>query len=625
MKSDKIVPQLLGLDNYTIWSNCIRSYLIGEDLWEVVTGKEVSQEKDAKALEVIKSSCGFDLCQGIDINEFKSARTAWDQLFSHCVCTPQLVNPPPVLMDDNYETWRNYMEQYLKKLGLWDVVHQEVLEDPKIWEQKNAKAFHHILISCGPNTLPLIFNLGSAKAAWERLASIQKVDPYLPLYHDLEKAGNPMIRQMLESKTVPNELRSWITPYRHTILHSATMQQQEDIVKDLAKKLTPEDLKQRVDTGDTALILAACVGNEKIARYLAESCPELVTMGNIDGDIPLVVAANFGHKSTVWYLYSVTPEEYLNPADPRHDPSHPHGTSLLISCINDGFFDIALDLATRFPKLASGREKSGIMALQMLASKPLAFPSGKELVFWKQWIYSRMPVKLPHAAYKASRGDPEKGLEGQTKNQDMIARVPGGKALYKEKLKHLRVQELLSCIIYERMQLDTRSLCFEFIKIAFSAAENGIAEIIIKIAEIHPEVLNFKDENERNLFSIAALRRQKNVFTLLHRRDAWKALAASGVDKNRNTVLHLVATLVPSSQHDRISGAALQMKRELQWFQEVQKLVQPKLREAKNAENKTPRELFTESHQQLKEAGEKWMKDAATSSSLVAALIVTIM
>ncbi|KAK6943527.1 Ankyrin repeat [Dillenia turbinata] len=368
---------------------------VPEDLWDAVIGKEVSSEKDAKALEVIKSSCGIDLLQTIDINEFKSAQTAWNQLAF--LCTPQLVKPGPVLMDDNYEIWSNYRQENLKDLGLWDVVDEEIQEHSKIWEQKNAKALHHIQISCGLKTLPQILDLDSAKAAWERLASIQKVDPFQLLYDDLGKAGTPMIRMLLQL-TVSDELRGSITPYRHTILHIATIQQKENVVKDLVKKLTSEDLKQEEDTGNTALLLAACVGNEKIARYIAESCPELLTIGNKDGDITLIVASHFGHKSTVRYLYSVSPGEHL---DSRH---------------------IALDLATKFPNLASGNEKSGVIALRMLATKPLAFPSGKELVFWKQWIYSRMPVEHPHAASKASRGDPERGLEGQTKNQDMIAR-----------------------------------------------------------------------------------------------------------------------------------------------------------------------------------------------------------
>ncbi|BBG96525.1 Ankyrin repeat family protein [Prunus dulcis] len=44
-----------------------------------------------------------------------------------------------------------------------------------------------------------------------------------------------------------------------------------------------------------------------------------------------------------------------------------------------------------------------------------------------------------------------------------------------------------------------------------------------------------------------------------------------------------------------------------------------------NKEGKRPHELFTQNHKKLKEEGEKWMKDAATSCTVVGALTITIM
>ena len=44
-----------------------------------------------------------------------------------------------------------------------------------------------------------------------------------------------------------------------------------------------------------------------------------------------------------------------------------------------------------------------------------------------------------------------------------------------------------------------------------------------------------------------------------------------------------------------------------------------------NTNGKRPRELFTESHKELVEEGEKWMKETSSSCTVVAALIVTIM
>ncbi|WCJ41367.1 Ankyrin repeat family protein [Euphorbia peplus] len=99
-------------------------------------------------------------------------------------------------------------------------------------------------------------------------------------------------------------------------------------------------------------------------------------------------------------------------------------------------------------------------------------------------------------------------------------------------------------------------------------------------------------------------------------------LAASHYDDDGKTMLHLAGKLAPPN---KISGAALQMQRELQWFKEVEKIVQPGFKEMKNDNGKTPRMVFTEEHKDLLEKGEKWMKDTAISCATVAALIVTVM
>ncbi|KAK4368285.1 hypothetical protein RND71_012077 [Anisodus tanguticus] len=74
----------------------------------------------------------------------------------------------------------------------------------------------------------------------------------------------------------------------------------------------------------------------------------------------------------------------------------------------------------------------------------------------------------------------------------------------------------------------------------------------------------------------------------------------------------------------RVSGAALQMQREMLWFKEVEKIVPPSLHRSKNRDGKTPRQLFTEEHKQLLKEGERWMKDTANSCMIVATLIATM-
>ncbi|KAH9667227.1 ANK REP REGION domain-containing protein [Citrus sinensis] len=88
-----------------------------------------------------------------------------------------------------------------------------------------------------------------------------------------------------------------------------------------------------------------------------------------------------------------------------------------------------------------------------------------------------------------------------------------------------------------------------------------------------------------------------------------------------NALVHLAGRLVPSSE---VAGAALQMQREMQWFKAVENLVRPSFQEMHNASNKTPREVFTETHKELVKEGEKWMKDTAQSCTVVVSLIITV-
>ncbi|XP_022855740.1 uncharacterized protein LOC111376960 [Olea europaea var. sylvestris] len=96
-------------------------------------------------------------------------------------------------------------------------------------------------------------------------------------------------------------------------------------------------------------------------------------------------------------------------------------------------------------------------------------------------------------------------------------------------------------------------------------------------------------------------------------------------DKSGNNILHLAAELPPSSRLNIVSGAALQMQRELLWFKEVEKILLPSDVQKKNINKKTPRELFTDEHKELQVAGEKWMKDTATSCMVVATLLLCLL
>ena len=89
-----------------------------------------------------------------------------------------------------------------------------------------------------------------------------------------------------------------------------------------------EDLELKNDFDETALALAAGGGITKIAQPLVRKNHNLLSIRNNMRYIPVVVAAKFGQKDMVDYLYYQTQVEDLDPAETTDQ-----GAMLLTTCI----------------------------------------------------------------------------------------------------------------------------------------------------------------------------------------------------------------------------------------------------------------------------------------------------
>ncbi|CAN1345073.1 Ankyrin repeat-containing protein NPR4, partial [Linum perenne] len=157
------------------------------------------------------------------------------------------------------------------------------------------------------------------------------------------------------------------------------------------------------------------------------------------------------------------------------------------------------------------------------------------------------------------------------------------------------------------------------------AAIGGVMRITECLVRRAPELVRVPNLNGHIPVVVAALYGQEKIFSLIYKMGAKKNAMATSWDLDDNNILHQAAFLAPPSRLESVTGAALQMQRELQWYKEVESIVQPKHREMKNKTLETPKMLFTREHRALVEEGEKWMKETATSCTVVAALIATIM
>ncbi|XP_031251063.1 uncharacterized protein LOC116108967 [Pistacia vera] len=251
--------------------------------------------------------------------------------------------------------------------------------------------------------------------------------------------------------------------------------------------------------------------------------------------------------------------------------------------------DVAFNLIQHHPELTIARDENGETILQ----KPLAFVSGSRLGIWQRCIYS----------------------------------LPCIRAVLKRKLTHLQAYELVKRLWKLVLFLDNSKIG-ELIRkpshLLFTAVEKGNVEFITVLIRMCPELIWKVDDPSQSIFHIAMVHRQESTFTLIHAIGAHKDLIVAYKD-NKNNMLHLAGKLAPPDRLKIDSGAVLQLRRELHWFKEVEKVVQPSYIESKNSARKTPHILFSEKHEKLLREGEKWMKDTASSCMLVAMLIATVM
>ncbi|GMP36906.1 hypothetical protein CsSME_00008852 [Camellia sinensis var. sinensis] len=411
-------------------------------------------------------------------------------------------------------------------------------------------------------------------------------------------------------------LTAKITPDEEIALHVAVETGKSiEFVKNLVDLMPVEALEQNDIAGYTALNIAAQFGNTDAAKILVAKHSDLLYIRNKNDWLPLHRAARSAHKDTLSYLLMVTKPDRKTKKPIENDLEHmapfedDSGVELLVLVIASGFYDIALDLVRQYPHVAKSRFQSRY-ALGEMAKKVSAFRSGSHFNHWQSIIYySRQKVKAMLWRVLELLVPPIKHIQH----------------IQEQKLKHNQALQLVKYLCEEVRSLEDlkayRSLAKRPLLVA---AKLGIHEIIEEIVNSFPRAILAKDSENRNIFQLAVIKRHQNVFNLLYQMGEFKQYFTRLEDHNGNTLLHLVGNQAPIEKLNVVPGAALQMQRELQWFKEVEKSVNPSYIEKQNDDGETPSTVFTNEHMDLVVEGEKWMKNRATSCTIAATLITAI-
>nr|GMD85906.1 ankyrin repeat-containing protein NPR4-like [Ipomoea batatas] len=199
-----------------------------------------------------------------------------------------------------------------------------------------------------------------------------------------------------------------------------------------------------------------------------------------------------------------------------------------------------------------------------------------------------------------------------------------GKSIVNKMVLHHQAVKLLKCLCDQLKTLNDTQVTSLTKRAVFEATSLDIWQVILNIADAYPDSVYFSNSMRQTILQVAVINRSENVFNLVCGTIVLRNILSSFADVNSNRVLHLAGKMAPPHKLNLVSGAALQMQRELQWFKEVKNITPSSFLSYKNKDGKTPSMVFTGEHKELKEAGEKWMKDTANSCTIAAALIVTV-
>ena len=148
--------------------------------------------------------------------------------------------------------------------------------------------------------------------------------------------------------------------------------------------------------------------------------------------------------------------------------------------------------------------------------------------------------------------------------------MPQIKGIREKKEMHDQALQLAKCFCKEIQSLnDSNAYELHAKDPLFRAAKLGVHEVVEVIVDSFPSLVWARDSENRSIFHHAILQRCENVFNLLYQMSEHKRFMTIFRDNDNNTTLHMAGRLAPQHTLNLVPGAALQMQRELQWFEVI--------------------------------------------------------
>ncbi|KAL7591720.1 hypothetical protein Lser_V15G32866 [Lactuca serriola] len=422
-----------------------------------------------------------------------------------------------------------------------------------------------------------------------------------------------------------------ITNNGNTALHIAVgATKKADLLQKLLEKI-PENtqlLDLRNSDGSTLLHVAAIVGNTEAADILVGRNRDLLLAKDNEGHTPLAVALSNMHTQTSKHLL-----QCIN-TDKEKDAlfSGTSGEELLVVVISSKDFGLANDLVFHYNRgsldsdavpMAIAQNFPCLSILEEYTRNIDIMHGRVEAVFRKAFysVHNTCGFLLVGIVWWIFLF----GFYGIIMLFPLILKLLVSPFIKERvRIRKEAINLLAKVCDSIKFRKDSTNYHHYYTNPILEATRQNAYEFVEYIVSNFPDAICCANEDGHNIIQYAVISRSEKVYNLQYQMSEHKNVYRTIKDPYGNNLLHLAARLAPNDKLNRISGAALQIQRELQWFKEVEGFVCPLNIIQKNSFNETPQMVFTREHKDLVIEGEKWMKSTAESYTITAALITTI-
>ncbi|KAJ0756599.1 putative ankyrin repeat-containing domain-containing protein [Helianthus annuus] len=410
------------------------------------------------------------------------------------------------------------------------------------------------------------------------------------------------IKKILDWNKDVVTLRDKIAINGNTALHVAvgTTKNKEFLKKMLKMDMQNSDTMLKLDMknsdGSTLLHVAAIVGNTEAAELLVETDRELLYTTDKEDQTPLARALSNMHTNTYTYLL----HEFNNVSDQDIEAGNGSSWGLLVNIISSKDYGLAESF------FGDNQHMPLTDVHIVLTAIAQNFPS--KLNSWER-MFAESTCSFTCFGYQFTA----------------LRQFKFVKAIKRKQNAFYRAKRLLHDIcVFIKSKIDSGSHHEYYNNAILEATRQNADEVVKIVVSVFPDAIWSTNAERHNIIQYAVITRSEKVYNLLYQMSEHKNIYKTIQDPLGNNLLHLAARLAPPEKLTHISGAALQIQHELQWFKEVQGFVCPLNIIQKNSKGETPQMVFTREHKELVIEGEKWMKETAQSYTITAALITTI-